>query len=80
MKTILQMKKGERGRILLIKGGKGKVLRLAELGITPGEEVILAQKSFGPVIIKVKDTSLALGRGLAESIFVEEVSNGEDQD
>lgn len=80
VKTLLQMKKGEKGRVLLVRGGRGKVLRLAELGVTPGEEVILMQKSFGPIIVKVKDTTLALGKGLAESIFIEEVNNGEGED
>jgi len=72
------MNKGQKGRVVAIRGGRGKILRLAEMGITPGEEVILLQKSLGPVIIKVKDTNLALGKGLAESILVEVGENGKN--
>ncbi|PMQ02330.1 MAG: ferrous iron transport protein A [Dictyoglomus sp. NZ13-RE01] len=75
VKTLYQMNKGEKGKILLIKGGRGKILRLAEMGLIPGEEVVLLQKSIGPVIVKVKDTNLALGRGIAESILVEVETN-----
>lgn len=78
IKKLIEMTKGEKGRVIAIHGGRGKILRLAEMGITPGEEVILLQKSLGPVIIKVKDTNLALGKGLAESILVEVGENGKN--
>ncbi|MGB9856753.1 MAG: FeoA family protein [Dictyoglomaceae bacterium] len=78
VKTLYQMNKGEKGKVLTIRGGRGRILRLAELGIIPGEEIILVQKSFGPVIIKIKDTNLALGRGIAQNILVE-VENGEKE-
>lgn len=76
VKTLYQMSKGEKGKVLTIRGGRGRILRLAELGIIPGEEVTLIQKSFGPIIIRIKDTNLALGRGIAQSILVE-VEDGE---
>ncbi|ACK42842.1 MULTISPECIES: FeoA family protein [Dictyoglomus] len=78
IKKLIEMNKGQKGRVVAIRGGRGKILRLAEMGITPGEEVILLQKSLGPVIIKVKDTNLALGKGLAESILVEVGENGKN--
>ena len=79
VKVLYEMNKGEKGKIITIRGGRGRILRLAELGIIPGEEITLLQKSFGPVIIKVKDTNLALGRGIAQNILVE-VENGENKD
>ncbi len=78
VKILYEMNKGEKGKVLSIKGGGGRILRLAELGIVPGEEIILIQKSFGPVIVRVKDTNLALGRGIAQNILVE-VENGEKE-
>jgi ferrous iron transport protein A len=78
IKKLIEMEKGEKGKVVSIIGGKGKILRLAELGITPGEEIFLFQKSLGPVIVKIKDTNLALGKGLAESILVE-VENHEKE-
>ncbi|MCX7845277.1 MAG: ferrous iron transport protein A [Dictyoglomaceae bacterium] len=79
VKALYEMKKGEKGKVLTIKGGRTRILRLAELGIIPGEEIILIQKSFGPVIVKVKDTNLALGRVIAQNIIVE-VENGKKED
>lgn len=78
VKVLYEMNKGEKGKVLTIKGGKGRILRLAELGIVPGEEIILIQKSFGPIIVRVKETNLALGRGIAQNILVE-VENGEKE-
>ncbi len=78
VKVLYEMSKGEKGKVLTIKGGKGRILRLAELGIVPGEEIILIQKSFGPIIVRVKDTNLALGRGIAQNILVE-VENEEKE-
>uniref|UniRef100_A0A7C3RJV5 Ferrous iron transport protein A n=1 Tax=Dictyoglomus thermophilum TaxID=14 RepID=A0A7C3RJV5_DICTH len=78
IKKLIELEKGEKGKVVSIIGGKGKILRLAELGVIPGEEIVLFQKSLGPVIVKVKDTNLALGRGLAESILVE-VENHEKE-
>ncbi|MFN3699365.1 MAG: ferrous iron transport protein A [Dictyoglomus sp.] len=79
IKSVAEMTKGEKGKVITIHGGKGKILRLAEMGITPGEELILIQKSLGPVIVRVKDVNLALGKGLAERIFVEVEENGKNQ-
>ncbi len=78
IKKLIEMNKGEKGKVIAIHGGRGRILRLAEMGITPGEEIVLLQKSLGPVIIKVKDTNLALGKGLAESILVEVGENGKN--
>lgn len=78
IKKLIEMNKGEKGRVISIHGGRGKILRLAEMGITPGEEIVLIQKSLGPVIIRVKDTNLALGKGLAETILVEVSDNGKN--
>lgn len=79
IKTVSEMAKGEKGKVIAIHGGRGKILRLAEMGITPGEEIILIQKSIGPVIVKVKDINLALGKGLAENILVEVENNEENK-
>lgn len=79
IKTVSEMAKGEKGKVIAIHGGRVKILRLAEMGITPGEEIILIQKSIGPVIVKVKDINLALGKGLAENILVEVENNEENK-
>lgn len=53
-------------------GGKEVVKRLLVLGLTIGAEVIVLQNyGNGPIIISVKDSRLALGRGEAKKVMVE---------
>ncbi len=70
-KTLLTLKVGEKGIVVRILGGQGACKRLNELGFVPGTEVKLVNKiSSGPVMIRVKGSKLALGRGLANKVEV----------
>jgi Fe2+ transport system protein FeoA len=53
-----------------VRGGRRLVHRLAELGLTAGVEIILVQDSGGPLLLSVRNSRLALGRGLAEKMAV----------
>ena len=53
-----------------IDGGRKFNHRLIELGLTPGVRLRILQDSGGPLIIAVRDSRLALGRGMAKKIFV----------
>jgi ferrous iron transport protein A len=53
-----------------ICGGKKITRRLIELGLTPGVKLHLLQDSGGPVILAVRDSRIALGRGMAETLLV----------
>lgn len=47
--------------------------RLAAMGLVPGVRIrVIRQNGRGPVLIGVHGTRLALGRGMAERIFVRE--------
>ncbi|MDI9642251.1 MAG: FeoA family protein [Archaeoglobaceae archaeon] len=59
-----------RVRIKEIIGGRGFVCRLADLGLAPGQ-VVEVLSNGPPVIIKVKDTKIAIGRGVARKVIVE---------
>ncbi len=51
--------------------------RLQILGMTHGAVIhILNQKKSGPMIIKVRGTRFALGRGFCKGISVKEFTNG----
>lgn len=50
---------------------------LADLGVLEGEHVKVIKNDFGPIIIEVKNTRIALGRGLASKIEVGDVSTNE---
>jgi ferrous iron transport protein A len=59
------------GRVAAQSGGHGLVARLAALGLTPDVAFEVAQNSgHGPVIVLVRETRFALGRGEAAQILV----------
>lgn len=53
-----------------INGGRGFTRRLIEMGIKPGSRVSITVPVRGRLIVKVDNTRLALGRGMAHRIFV----------
>ena len=70
---LSSLKKEEGGKIAFIRG-EGKVLRrLLDMGLVPGTRVKIKEEApfHGPVEICVRDTCLALGMDIAETIFVE---------
>ena len=70
-KPLLDLKIGRKGIIGKIVGGRTACKRLNELGLIPGVEVEMVNKiASGPVMIKVKGSKLALGRGLASKVLV----------
>ncbi|MGC8874729.1 MAG: FeoA family protein [Chloroflexia bacterium] len=69
----------ERGIVHSLAGGRGFVSRLAALGFTVGTPVTMVRNhGHGPVIVLVRDTRIALGRGEAAKVLVQrqEDSNG----
>jgi ferrous iron transport protein A len=67
---------GAEARIVKICGGRRMVRRLSEMGFTPGTEVKIIHNHnpyVGPVLIEIKDSRIALGRGVSMKIMVEEV-------
>lgn len=63
---------GQKGVISYIGGGRGASQRLADLGLTPRTEVTVVKSALfrGPLMICVRGTTLAIGRGVATRIFV----------
>lgn len=56
---------------------RGRILaeRLIALGLTPGVEVhVLQNRGHGPLIVEVRGARVALGRGQAERVTVEPLS------
>ncbi|MEM1524534.1 MAG: FeoA family protein [Nitrososphaerales archaeon] len=76
---LTMLKDGQVGIITSIKAGSGKgggfgfKKRLMDMGLTPGTKVIVVKSApfHGPLEILVRGSRLALGRGMAERIFVE---------
>lgn len=72
MKSLDEVEEGKKVRIVKILGGYGLIRRLVSLGLTIGVELFIINNQ-GPIIIKVGDSNIAIGRGIAKKVLVEEV-------
>ncbi len=74
MKRLIDLKDGNKGKVLDIQAHDDLKHKLYELGILPGVylEVLQAAPFGGPIKIKVNDYCLALRRPEAYSIIIEE--------
>jgi DtxR family Mn-dependent transcriptional regulator len=69
--SISRLATGESGVVKSYTGGRGMLGRCLSMGFTPGSLVkMLKNFGGGPVLVKVHDTEVALGRGIAEKIIV----------
>jgi Fe2+ transport system protein FeoA len=77
---LTTLKNGETAIIVSIdspsekeQGRWGLKKRLMDMGLTPGTKITVVKSApfHGPIEIIVRDTRLALGRGIAERILVE---------
>jgi len=60
-----------------IRGGRGLVQRLADMGLTPGTTLkVINSQMPGPVLIDLRGSRLALGHGVALKVMVEITGNG----
>lgn len=82
---------GAKGKITRIHDGRGLVSRLSDIGFIPGVEVRVVHSHVsshhrhhhhghnpvhgGPLVVEVKDSRIALGRGVAMKIMVQEVDD-----
>ncbi|WP_440059274.1 FeoA family protein [Thermogladius sp. 4427co] len=71
--TLDVAKPGSRVRIVSIDG-RGWVYRLYQMGLLPNSIVeVVSNYGIGPVVIRVMGSEMAIGRGIARRILVEEV-------
>ncbi|MFH1101989.1 MAG: metal-dependent transcriptional regulator [Methanobacteriota archaeon] len=71
--TITTLKPGQQAKIVFIRGGRGAVQRLCDLGLTNGTTVSIVRSAplNGPLQICVRGCKLVIGKGIAEKIFVQ---------
>ena len=72
--VLLNAKKGDWVRILRLEGGAGLEDKLTQHGIYPGDCVRVLREApmGGPLLVDVHGREIALGRGVAKKIFVED--------
>jgi Fe2+ transport system protein FeoA len=70
---------GQLVQISSLAGGRQFLSRLASLGFTPGAKLQVIQNyGHGPIIVRLRDTRVALGRGEAERILVRRFAGAQD--
>jgi ferrous iron transport protein A len=71
LERLSELKAGEQATIQGFDAGHGLISRLSVLGFTPQAQVTMLQNfGSGPVIVKMRDTRIALGRGEAMKVWV----------
>jgi ferrous iron transport protein A len=69
---LAMAKEGEKVKIHCVDCGRGLKNRLLDLGLYEGTVVeVIKNDIHGPVIIKILDSRIVLGRGQAHKIMVE---------
>jgi DtxR family Mn-dependent transcriptional regulator len=72
MVSLADMKPGQKGEVVSIDSGELAKRRLEDMGLTPGAEISVSRTAplGGPVEIRVRGSSLAIGRGMAQKIYL----------
>ena len=70
--TLDEMRKGSKGKVIEVVGGKGVWVKLSAQGIVPGKVIEkVGHLRGGPVLLKVGRCQIAIGLGLARHVLVE---------
>jgi ferrous iron transport protein A len=75
MKSLLEVTVGSTVKIITVSGGRGSRRVLAHLGIGMGSTITVKRNApfAGPLLIENHGFAIAIGRGVAAKIMVEEV-------
>lgn len=75
MITLVELKNGRNAIIKRIDGGPGLKNRLEVMNIREGKKVkkTCSAPLHGPVIIEINGCKMAIGRGMADKVWVEEI-------
>jgi DtxR family transcriptional regulator, Mn-dependent transcriptional regulator len=75
--AISSLKQGQCGKIAFIRGGHNVLQRLLDMGLTPGTQIHVERVAplGGPVVLSVRSSKLALGKGIASKVFVDVTKN-----
>ena len=70
-RPLSEVADGQTVNIIRIDGGRGMRVRLTSLGLLPNTQVTVVHNGrSGPFVISVKNSKMALGRGVADKIVV----------
>ncbi|MEM2075558.1 MAG: FeoA family protein [Zestosphaera sp.] len=60
-------------RIVRVNVGRGLVRRLLQMGLLPGEEVLVKHNNGGVIILEARGTEIGISKGIAMKIEVERI-------
>ena len=73
--SLAELPTGTRAVVRTLRGGQELMSRLTAMGLVAGTPVeVLQNRDRGPLLVRVRDTRIALGRGEAVRILVEVAS------
>jgi len=74
MKQLTDLSKKKKARVIELSGGHTFQQKLRLVGVIKGKtlEIIATQPFHGPVVVRIDDNEITLGREMAERILVEE--------
>lgn len=64
---------GKFAKINSVQGGENMCKKIMEMGMNTGVVIKIMKNDSGPLIVKVGETRLVLGRGMAQKVMVNEV-------
>lgn len=72
--SLLDVETGQCVRVIRLEGGSGLADKLTQHGLFPGDYVQVVRRAplGGPVLVAVHGREIALGRGVAQKIVVED--------
>lgn len=71
--TLASTTRNSRVRVVRVSGRPSLMMRLATLGVVPGV-LLTVIKPHGPAIVSLGGARIAIGRGAAQSVEVEAIS------
>jgi ferrous iron transport protein A len=70
---LAMVRPGELVIVIGVRAGWGLQRKLADMGLTPGIQIrVINSQMPGPVLIDLRGSRVALGRGVAQKILVKE--------
>lgn len=68
---LYMLPENKEAKIEEIRGGRGLIRRLSDMGFTYGTKVkMLHSSSQGPVLVDIRGSKIALGKGVSMKIYV----------
>jgi len=72
MMALSMVDPGKEVTLIDIDGGRGVRSKLYSMGLVPGVSLtVLNRNNVGPIMVRVRDSRLVIGFGMAQKIIVE---------